>query len=391
MKFDLGHINELNCVAVNLTADKVLYNYVKMKKKKGEISFVKINKRLTSIQALVKEIGNRHPLLIHFTGKGILNRKIKQEENYRHAILLNANVEDFYFTDYIEDNFVYSSVIRKNVVDDLLQEFSNHKLLVIGISSGPFITVPFAPFFDKPKYVVDDISITLEKDKLIAFEKIDEPTGSVNIGSDRIDFDLLATVAAGANYFNPSSQVLLSNSLPEFETKKEEAKQKNIFFRFAMGMMIFFLLLLTTNYFYLDFLNGKIESNYVELAEYEEQLADLSTLEEEKDRKENLLRSSGLLNKRFLSFYLMELADNVPTAISFEKIVVRPLVNEIKKKQRIEFYEHMITINGRAKTSDILSRWIDQLKKEEWLTKVDILDYTYSKNVGNFELEIQVN
>ena len=86
----------------------------------------------------------------------------------------------------------------------------------------------------------------------------------------------------------------------------------------------------------------------------------------------------------------MELSESVPKDISFETITVRPLVNEIKKKQKVEFYDHLILVTGRAKTDAVLSRWIEELKKEEWLSKVDILEYNYSKNVGNFELEILV-
>jgi len=87
----------------------------------------------------------------------------------------------------------------------------------------------------------------------------------------------------------------------------------------------------------------------------------------------------------------MELSHSVPAEITFESINVRPLISEIKKKQKIEFYDHLIQVSGRSKTSDLLSRWIDELKKEEWLSKVDIMDYTYAKNTGNFKLEIVVN
>jgi len=390
MKIDLGDINQVVCVSVFLDADKTTFNYVSMKKVKGEISFLKIGKRISSVKELAKELTTRHPILLHFTGKGILNRKIKREENYRHSILLNANLDDFYFTDYLEEKLVYSSVIRKNAAEEIINEFARHYLLIIGMSSGPFITAPLAKFFDKSTFVVDDISLIVENEKIVSFEKLEEPTGRVTIGNDRIDFDVLAPVAAGALFFNPDPRVILSNDQDVFLITRLEAKQKNIFYRFGMGMMFLFLILLTSNYFYLGSLNKKIEENYGELMQFEEQLAELSTLEEEKDRKENLLRSSGLLNKQFLSFYMMELSNSVPSGITFETITLRPLVNEIKGKQKIEIYDHMLTVSGRSKTSAVLSKWIEKLKQEEWLSTIDILDYNYEKNVGKFELEIEV-
>lgn len=390
MKIDLGSIKQLVCVTVQLNGDKTTFHYIMMKKTGGEISFGKRNKRLNSVAELVQEVSFRHPVLLHFTGKGILNRKIKREENYRHAILLNAQLEDFYFTDYLEDKVAYCSVIRRNVVHEYVALFSKHKLNVIGASSGPFLSVPLVSFFDKSTYVVDDIRLTVENNRLSTFEKLEDPSGSITIGSDRIDSDLLGAVSLGANYFSPLEQLLVSNNAPVFLTNLEEARQKNIFFRFGMITMIFFFTVLAANYVYLGYLNRQIESNFVMLSEFEDQLALLSTLEEEQDRKENLLRSSGLLNKQFLSFYLMELAHSVPDEITFEALTVRPLISEIKKKQKIEFYDHLIQVSGRSKTSDLLSRWIEQLKTEEWLAKVDIVDYTYLKNAGNFKLEIVV-
>lgn len=389
MKFDLGHINKLACVSVHLNGDKTTFHYVILKLHKGEIAFGKSNKHLTDVKKLVKEITTKIPVIIHFSGKGILNRKVKREENYRHAILLNAQLDDFYFTDYLEDQLVYCSVIRRNMADPVIEEITAAKCDVVGVSSGPFITVPISSFFDKKTYVVDDVRLQIEKDKLVGFERSPDPGGRISLGADKIDHDLLGAVAAGAQFFNPSAGINWTNET--FGAQVEEAKQKNIFTRFAMGMMFFFLTILTANYFYLGYLNGKIETNYVILSEYEDQLAELSTLEEERERKENLLRSSGLLSREFLSFYLMELSQSVPGDITFESVSVRPLISEIKKKQKIEFYDHLIQVTGRSRTSDLLSRWIDQLKEKEWLSKVDILDYTYAKNVGNFKIEIVLN
>lgn len=388
MKIDLGKINQVVCVTADISGENPIYHYAILKQSKGEISFIKMNKRILSIESLVKEIGTRNPVLIHYTGKGILNRKVKREENYRHSILLNARLDDFYFTDYLEDKEVYSSVIRKQVAEDVHTIFTKAKLLVIGISSGPFITAPLAIHFDKSDYKVDEYQLHVEKNLIVSFDKTDDMPFSIKIGNDRVDRELLGAVSLGATYFNPSESLKLNNDEAIYMVNMLEAKQRNIFYRFGMAMMLFFLILLAGNYFYLGSLNKQIEQNYVVLSEHEDQLAQLSLLEEEKNRKENLLRSSGLLSKQFLSYYLMEIAETVPEEITLENINVRPLFNEIKKKQKIEFNDHLIYISGQSKTSELLSRWIDELKKEAWIAKVDIVDYTHVKNKGSFRLEM---
>lgn len=389
MKFDLGHINKVAAVSVHLDGDRTHYNYLILKKAKGEIEFGKSGKRIPDLKALHKEITNRIPVLLHFTGKGILNRSVKKEENYRHSILLNANLEDFYFTDYLEADTVFSSVVRKSQVDEIVDLFNAEKVQVISISSGPFLPASLAEFISKEEFIVNQSLLKFDDNTLVSFSKTDE-RGSISLGNDRFDHEMILCVGSGAQFFNSSDKIVLPESEEIFKTNFEEARQKNVFFRFAMGMMIFFLSILTANYFYLDYLNNQIVENYGELIEFEDQLAQLSLLEDERGRKEKLLQSSGLLNRNFLSFYLMKLSNSVPKNITFDEIVVRPLEDEIKKRQKIEFADHLILVSGQSKTSDVLSKWIDELKEEKWLAKVDIIDYTYIKNIGNFELEIEI-
>ena len=155
-------------------------------------------------------------------------------------------------------------------------------------------------------------------------------------------------------------------------------------------MMLFFLCALFANYLYLGHLNEVSMENLVYLDAYNEQLTEIADLEDEKERKEKLLQSSGLLNRNFLSYYLMELSNSVPDQITFDGIVLRPLKEEIKERKKIAFDEHLLLVTGRSQTSHILSRWIENLEEEEWLDKVDILDYTYIRNEGYFELEMVV-
>lgn len=388
MKFDLGHIDEVACVAAEIGENHVVYHAAVLKKKRGEIVILKTKKRIQDVKELVKTIKHKTPVLLHFFGKGILNRQVKKEENYRHAMLLHAQVNDFYFTDYFQDQYVFSSVIRKSVAEEIHTGLAREKLLIIGISSGPFITSVLAPFLDKKDFFVDDYHITTDGSRIFTFEKNTTGQGAVQLGSDRVDRELLGAISLGAAYFNPSESIRLNQEDATYLVTIEAARQRNIFCRFGMGMMLFFLILLSVNYFYLGHLNNKIENNFVTLSEYEDQLSKLSLLEEEQSRKENLLRTSGLLGKTFLSFYLSDIAQSVPDEILLQSLQVRPLKTELKKKQKIEFNEQQVLISGQSPTSDLLSRWIDVLKEKEWLAKVDILDYTYEKNIGNFKIEI---
>lgn len=390
MKFDLGYINKLIALSVNFDGEKTTLHFHELKKKKGEIVFGKTVRFEESLESFAKKIGKHTPVVLHFSGKGIINRSVDNKENYRHSLLMNADLNQFYFTDYIQDEQVYSSVIRKDVVQEFIDQLVDLNIDVISISSGPFVVSPLASYVAKSSIDIDGTQLLFTKDQLTNYSKLEEQGRNTQLGAELIRTDQIGAVSTAAQFFNPSPSLLLPEDEQINSVNLNEAKQKNIFVRFGVGMVFFFLTILASNYFYLGHLNSIIESNSLELLAHEDQLGELSFLTEEKERKEKLLSSSGLLNKKFLSFYLMELSNAVPDDIVLNSMVISPLVKEIKKRHKIEFQNEFIYVTGQSKSSDILSRWIDDLKENDWLSKVDILDYSYEKGVGNFELEILV-
>ena len=388
MKFDLGHINKIAAISVKMKDDGIVYSYQILKLKKGEIEFIKSENGITEMRALIKKIGKKTPIVLHIQGKGILNRVVDNKENYRHALLMNARLDDFYFTDFVEEEKVYSSVIRKDAVQEILALFAEKHVEVISFCTGPFIAASLAPYIIRDNITVDFTLIELVDNKIVKFEKSEENQQRTLLGEETIPHQMLGAVCVGSNYFNPSPQVVLPEDEGVYVRNFKEAKNKNVFYRFAGMMVAFFFVVLCGNYFYLGYLNTKIEENYAILGEFEDQLAELSTLEDEQNRKEVLLSGSGLLSKKFLSFYLMELSNTVPKDVSLDRVKLRPLMDEIKKRHKIEFQDQLLLVAGKSKSSETLSRWIEDLKEKEWLSSVDILDYTYKKNAGNFELEL---
>ena len=384
MKFDLGYINRIVVVSVFFGDAGRKYAYQLLRKKKDEIIFEKRGKGFTDIASLVKETSSKYPFVLHFEGKGIINRQAAAGENYRANLLMNNSGEDdFYFTEYKDGQILYFSFTRRDLLDEMAEEFAEEGAKVIAVSSGPFTPGYIASYLDRKELKVYGYELKLSDAGIIELNKsTDGRFGTIGLGSDHFDSWMLPSLAAGAHYFNPSGQLNVPGRNGLFEANLSEAKQKNIFRRFTAAMVVFFSIVLIGNYFYLNSLNRSIEDNYGRLSDYEGQLAQLSQLKEEKDRKEILLRSSGLLSRNFLSFYLMELGNSVPRDITFD---------EIKDRQKIEFMDKLILLNGRSKTSHILQQWIEKLETKEWIASVEIMNYTYTKNKGNFELQILLN
>ena len=91
-----------------------------------------------------------------------------------------------------------------------------------------------------------------------------------------------------------------------------------------------------------------------------------------------------------MSYYLIELSNSVPREISFTRVSVRPYLNEIKKNFKIEIDDNVIYVIGESVSSNLLSEWINKIERKDWIGKIDILSYVYSKGRGEFELKIEI-
>lgn len=389
MKFDLGHINRLVTVRVFIDQGVRRYACLKLRLKRSEIVFEKKETHFTDFQELLKKVGNKHPFVMHYEGKGIISREVGEEMDYRQALLMNASELDFYFTEYRSNARLFYSFMRRDVVEierDLLNESGGQ---LVAVASGPFTMGMVASFLSKKTVQLEGLKLQFSEDGILGSEKNEEEGfEQVKLGENVFRSTLLPAIATAAHFFLPSEQLLV----PEMdESLIKEAKERAIFRRFSMAMLLFFLTLLSANYLYLNTLNAQIVDNSDRLSLNESQLSQLAQLKEEKQRKETLLRSSGLLRNSFLSFYLMELSVSVPKTISFDRMDVRPMLNEMKDKHRIEFMEQLILLEGKSKSAQILQRWIDQLEEKEWVHTVEILSYVYEKGAGNFELQITLN
>jgi len=391
VNFNLGHINKISSVSVVLTDDGYYFNVVVLKQKKGLLEIVKKEQRLHSVKDLLKVTGQYTSFILHFTGKGILNKKIENRPNYRANILLNANPDEFYFTDVITENFIFSSMIRKSVVTEILEHFNQKLNHIISISTGPFISSVLQPQLNLKQIVVNDYILLFENQNLIDFEKKESNIiKSYTIDSKTLDHNDLSCLGHGALFFNPDKSIILPEDETIFVANKRETEQKNIFIRFGAGSIIFYFLLFFGNRLYVDSLNETISVNYEKLATSEQTMQAISKLKEEKLRKEKMLSSSGLLNKQFLSFYLMELSNSLPPSISFTNVNVRPFLNEVKRNFKIEIEENSIYIIGETESSNVLSEWIQKLERKDWIAKIDILNYFFVKGKGEFELKIEI-
>lgn len=394
MKINFLNINKIVSITINiLDKDSYEISGLLLKFVKNEIEIISEFKKVNSIEKFILQSGMKNPFILHFTGKGIINKKEVAGQFVHQSIILNAKIENFYFTDYIQGTHVFSSVIRKSIVHEFVENIEKHKINIIQIGSGPFLLSYIQSYIPESEFVTSNYLISFKNEEIIDFSKLKKESNfKYQIGNNSVSSDSIIALSNGSIFFSKTANknIDLSDYSSLVNKGEEEAKQKKIFSSFSMFLMVFFLVILLGNYLYLGKLNSQFRDNSNILMEFVDEFEQIKILEEEKTRKETLLRTSGILSKKYISFYLVELTNSVPKGIEFSQFKVKPLKYEIKSRKKIEIDNQLILIKGTAKTSSKLSDWIDDLKSIEWIKKIDIIDYDFAKGLGVFNIKIVI-
>ena len=389
MNLNLGHINSIASVNIILKDDNYSFNVVLIKKRKGLLQIVAKTTNVQTVKEVLKITGKYCSVILHFTGKGVLNKKVDNTPNYRSKVFMNANLDDFYFTDVESNNSIFISVIRKSVAQEIIDLFNLKLNHILSVSSGPFITQVLKSQLPFNSILSNEYELTFVKEEIQSFEKLsDIKYKNYTLDNKQVNQNLIPAIAHATLFFTSNNSFVLPND--SFSEAKLETEQKNIFIRFGAFTLIFFMVILLGNMIYLNQLNKTIQTNYQELSLSEETLKKVGTLSEEESRKTKMLQSSGLMNKQFLAFFLKEISNTTPDEITFDRVAIRPFISEVKNNFKIEINENIIYVLGETPSSNVLSEWITKIKQKSWIGKIDILNYIYNKGIGEFELKIEI-
>jgi hypothetical protein len=361
------------------------YSVLQLDNLKNEL-FVASKFSNLSWEDLKSKLNKKHPLILVFSGKGVLNKKVKRTPDYKSKVLLSVNVNEFYFYEFQQKNDVFLSVARKSSIDEQIQFFDSEKFLVVDYSIGVFSSVVLKGFIDKEHYASNDFSLKFKAGDLDSFSK-DQVDVSEDIDGQKITAAEMPLFATGLNFYYPSSQLVYDTSF--LEENKQEKNFKR-YFEILGGIMLggFFLLLLLS-YSLLGYYNEKTVESNVSLGMLKDTYSKVKVLEKERDDKKAVLNESGVFTESFLSYYINELSTDLPKTIQLSEFLLFPNTKKIKQSEKVLFEANTIVIKGMSSSNLNFNKWYKGLKKVTWVKKTDIV--TYNKNRQNhYDFELRM-
>ena len=371
-----------------LMADQPVYEIVLVNKEADKLD---ITKRLTinDLATIKEHVPTSVPVLLHFSGKGILHKKVSAKGNYLKEVLFNASLEDFYSYELHQSSNAFVSIARKEALNPYFETFKKEKYLVLDYSLGPFVGSLLNQMIAEISFISDDCELIFEDGKLNEFRKIKAPNTSYKIDKDKITNSQIPLFATVLNHLFPAEHIQYDKAF--LKSNSEALVYKNIFDKVVMILGIFFLVALLLSYLLLNHYNAEYINYESQLYNLNHTYSQVKELEKEKNNKARILQESGALNAHFLSFYVHEIANSVPNEISLNTLKVNPNLEKIKQRKKIILSSNLITIVGNTHSSIPLNLWVKALKQKKWIKRIEILNYSNTKQKGaQFSLKIEV-
>ena len=380
-------------------------NLVILKKDKQKLSTETKQESIRNFEDVAKLIDAKYPIILILNGKGIIHKKATISENDTTATLLNkvlpnANLNEFIIQKtLINDAEAFISVIRANVFNDTIDQLTKNKITSFaGCLLGPFIIEALLPLIslnaiNNEQLTIGNFQIKIREQQIVDVTTTDSNNAkNLVIGEENVSQKLVVAFAAALSYFTGNTHGV-SNSETVDHLKEEFSEKRKFEFRGWVLLAATFLILII-NYFIFNYYWSKSNDMNAKLISVESALTHYETLKVEFKQKKDFLEQNGLLENSRTSYYIDRLAQYLPPSIQWTDVAINPLKKKNANDQSdvLLFENKTITISGNCQNSNELNDWMKEIKKQNWISTVTMINYKQDnvKENGNFLIEVKI-
>ena len=288
--------NDYYSIHIDSSENTEVINMLQIHLKKNKLTIVSQDSFLDSNEIL-KKLKKDIPVLLVFTGKKIINKKVLKEPDYIQKVLFNKEPDGYYIQEYSKDENILISIARKEDVDNYLNLFKKNNQTVLDFSLGPFILESLMLFMPEHEEIyTSGFKYNFNSGEL--FHNLDEKDTigeDLRIGDDKIKNLSLLPFASFVCFFK---QMDFFKNYGHFSQMQQESFIYKIIFLFlAKTILILFLILLATSYGLRTYYFGKSTEIQQEAVINSQVLDEIVTLKKDRDYKKNIISNTSLGSK----------------------------------------------------------------------------------------------
>ena len=386
-------------IEIILENENKIFNYSVLRKTKK--SFEILVERNNVQELKIVDLPAGIPVCVVINGKGIIHKKIHGSEKKDDRFLLSqilptGNLDDFFLQKVsASEGNILVSVIRQNIVNAILEmiKAAFPKNEIVHASLGPFCILKILPVNGKYENEIRFAGhyVTYLPDRTI-HGYLNEPGGesvNYNIGSITVHEKNLISASIAYQFIMGHKDYKVQN-VPLIIQAERRVEQKRKFEARLAFILVFFLAILTVNYFVFEHYWNKRNVLASQFVLNQDAFSRLEKLKADFSERERFLQTTGFLESSRLSYYADQVALNLPESIFLTRMNLNPQKLKMGDKGDLAFNNKTVTVSGTCRKSTEINEWIKLLKQKPWIKDLVMVNYSFdtSRELADFTIEI---
>ncbi|MGL4599300.1 MAG: PilN domain-containing protein [Bacteroidia bacterium] len=378
-------------VEILLRADAPVFRLMHLQRSGNQVKPLGALQEFQTLDDLVMELKSGVPVVLVFSGKGVLHRTVAQQNQaddarYLNLVLPNANANEF-LVQHVSMQAAQEvvSVVRRELVDEWMAKISG----VVALSIGPFA---FAALGLQNDASIETAGLRLQfADKTLeAWQISDEPeTEKIAIGGESISGKALPVFGAACGYFLGLDFEGHAHH-PALTQAQDDFKQQHIFRVGGLALLGISLIVLLVNYFAFSHFWEKKSELEQQLSVRGDALKRVQQLEKKTAERRIFLERSGLIEKAHQAWNADQLALKLPKSLRLTRMNLSPR-QRTANADTIAFQPRHIDIVGTTEQSTDLNEWIRLLNTMPWISRATLVNYNRLKGESRSEFSVSID
>lgn len=369
-------------------------SYVVLERKGNELQITS-RKTLNGNLSKVLEILPRFlPISMVFSGKGVIHKNISVTAEGANAAGLfreafpSIEPNDFFVQSYLDESQSCLSIVRKEIVEGLLENFKRAGLDVYQFSLGGLAVLNVLPqlnmYGDQVQF--DGHQLSLLNKNFVSYNYRSDIVSvfPIKVGEEPLNEDVLLAYSAAFQLIlhekiSPViAQVELVNLRFDYFLKSSQWKKTATFFLFGLFVLLLLSFMLYSHY---NQINEKLLREVGAQTASEEQM---ELLRQNIARQEKLLKQLNWNGGYNYGFLVYEVGSTIPSSLTLLSVTMNDFRTEQEKNERLS----NIRIKGSTANLTSVNNWIFLLREKPWVKSAKLLKFQEVQDSERYQFEI---
>ncbi|WP_036384443.1 hypothetical protein [Muricauda sp. MAR_2010_75] len=348
-----------------------------------------------NLEELVSYVNKKQPLLLTINTAKVLKKQIPLDikgtpEQWVSIAFPNLSLENFYYEVLDSKELRVVSLSKKEHIVHFLETLQSHGIIPCSVSLGVSGIGNCLSYFTETTVRGSNFELSKHGGSEVAMDVINS-TRKARLELNGLTLSNISLLSF-SNILGHLGKVPKASNLLSFNEELGNNFQNSRLFDVSVkwGLGIFLAILLSNFLLFSHYHNKTMGMET--LASIEQQNNTLKILKSKVVEKENRLKTLLGSASSSSTYYLDQIAKELPNSILLENMDYQPLSKPVRDNNVIEVLEHVIMVAGNSNDKTEFSQWTESLETKSWVDKVEIIGYEYvTKSMDSFTLKITSN